>query len=525
MANYVVKVSVTSGGFPNLFAGSGTDGNTSSSPLELAAGDTVTFQRQSIASGKSITISGLSIFTANNDVTMSAFSGSPVTRTVATGSTTSNGVLGTCDQTNEIDSYFFKRVAASSVTAPTASSVTFNNPASSTVTATVNLSAQGSGGTLQYALDIDNSSPTNWQSSNQFAVARAASGTVYARARRDAASVSNTVNATRPGFLLPDDSVSAPDVSITASATSASTTVSNGTSGESVLCRLNGDANNTNLGTTSFNSSGQATLTLLYKLPSAGSTNTYTIFTKRPTLTGGDGSTYHSTGDTFDVTRASASPTYSLTAPTSVNEGSAATISVATTNVSNSTTLYWAVQPSGDFGTSTGSVSISGNSASFTLTPTSDSETEGAETATVVLYTDSARTNNVASDSFTINDTSTGGSGGSTGGGSGGSSNYGIEINSVASSPAAVFGVNFRTSNIQKFSNSTITGNGGTVSFTNIGSDATDSSKVVVVVDAGWHSSSGTFPVSRSTANGGTVTVTNNRTSDATVKIIIVRVA
>lgn len=218
-------------------------------------------------------------------------------------------------------------------------------------------------------------------------------------------------------------------------------------------------------------------------------------------------------------------PTYSLTAPTSVNEGSSATLSVATTNVSNGTTLYWAVQPSGDFGTSTGSVSISGNSASFTLTPTADSVTEGAETATVVLYTDSARTNNVASDSFTINDTSTGGSGGSTGGGSGGSSNYGIEIRSVASSPAAVFGVNFRTSNIQKFSNSTIAGNGGTVSFTNIGSDATDSSKVVVVVDAGWHSTSGTFPVSRSTANGGTVTVTNNRTSSATVKIIIVRVA
>ena len=217
-------------------------------------------------------------------------------------------------------------------------------------------------------------------------------------------------------------------------------------------------------------------------------------------------------------------PTYSLTAPTSINEGSAGTVNVSTTNVSNSTTLYWAVQPSGQFGTNTGSVSISGNAASFTLTPTADSSTEGAETATVVLYTDSSRTNNVASDTFTINDTSTGGSGGSTGGGTGGSSNYGIEINSVASSPAAVFGVNFRTSNIQKFSNSTISA-GGSVSFTNIGSDATDSAKVVVVVDAGWHTSAGTFPVTRSTANGGTVTVSNNRNTSQTVKIIIVRIA
>ena len=170
------------------------------------------------------------------------------------------------------------------------------------------------------------------------------------------------------------------------------------------------------------------------------------------------------------VGSSSNTPTYSITAPTSINEGSAGTVSVSTTNVSNGTTLYWAVQPSGQFGTSTGSVSISGNAASFTLTPTADSATEGAETATVVLYTNSARTANVASDTFTINDTSTGGSGGSTGGGSGASSTYGIEIRSVASSPAAVFGVNFRTSNIQKFSNSTIAA-GGSVSFTNIGSD------------------------------------------------------
>lgn len=301
------------------------------------------------------------------------------------------------------------------VTAPTISNVTHNNAAASTVTATVNLSNTGSGGTLQFAQTTGNTAPTNgWQSSSSFTHARGA--TAYYWARRSTTAVSGSASLTVPGV------------------------------------------------------------------------------------------------------------SYTVTAPASVNEGSAGTMSVSTVGVPNSTTLYWAVQPSADFGTSTGSVSISGNAASFTLTPTSDSVTEGAETATIVLYTDSARTNNVASDSFTINDTSTGGSGGSTGGGSGGSSSYGIEIQSVASSPAAVFGVNFRTSNIQKFSNSTIAA-GGSVSFTNIGSDVTDSSKVVVVVDAGWHSSAGTFPVTRSTANGGTVTVSNNRNNSATVKIIIVRIA
>lgn len=301
------------------------------------------------------------------------------------------------------------------VTAPTISNVTHNNAAASTVTATVNLSNTGSGGTLQFAQTTGNTAPTNgWQSSSSFTHARGA--TAYYWARRSTTAVSGSASLTVPGV------------------------------------------------------------------------------------------------------------SYTVTAPASVNEGSAGTMSVSTVGVPNSTTIYWAVQPSGQFATNTGSVSISSNAASFTLTPTADSSTEGAETATVVLYTDSARTNNVASDTFTINDTSTGGSGGSTGGGTGANASYGIEINSVASSPSAVFGVNFRTSNIQKFSNSTITA-GGSVSFTNIGSDVEDTSKVVVVVDAGWHTSSGTFPVTRSTANGGTVTVSNNRNTNQTVKIIIVRIA
>ena len=298
--------------------------------------------------------------------------------------------------------------------------------------------------------------------------------------------------------------------------------------GSSVVFRMSGTLSNSGfdtltIGSTSFSRSNatHAQHAASYGVPAGTSWSWST--TTNPFGTTGNVSVVWASGSGGGG-GGSNTPTYSLTAPTSINEGSAGTVSVSTTNVSNGTTLYWAVQPSGQFGTSTGSVSISGNAASFTLTPTADSSTEGAETATVVLYTDSARTNNVASDTFTINDTSTGGSGGSTGGGSGGSSNYGIEIQSVASSPAAVFGVNFRTSNIQKFSNSTISA-GGSVSFTNIGSDATDSAKVVVVVDAGWHTSAGTFPVTRSTANGGTVTVSNNRNTTQTVKIIIVRIA
>ena len=55
------------------------------------------------------------------------------------------------------------------ITAPTISSVTNNNPKAANVTATVNLSANGSGGTLKYAQTTSNSVPSSgWQSGNTF---------------------------------------------------------------------------------------------------------------------------------------------------------------------------------------------------------------------------------------------------------------------------------------------------------------------------------------------------------------------
>ena len=230
--------------------------------------------------------------------------------------------------------------------------------------------------------------------------------------------------------------------------------------------------------------------------------------------------------DTFTVTtEADTTPSYSLTAPTSINEGSSGTCTVSTTNVANGTTLYWSVSPTGDFSTTVGTVSISGGSGSFSVSPTADSTTEGAETASVILWSNSARTVQVASDTFTINDTSTASGGGSTGSGTGGSSTYGISVKSTTSSSSEIFGVNVRTTNIQVFQTGTIAGNGGTRVHTGLGSDVTDDTKIQVIVDAGWFSSSGTFPVTRSTANGGQVTITNNRSSNATVTSLIIRLA
>ena len=109
-----------------------------------------------------------------------------------------------------------------------------------------------------------------------------------------------------------------------------------------------------------------------------------------------------------NVNDTSLTPTYAATPVSStVDEGSSLTINITTTNVADSTTLYWGLTNSGDFGTSQGTVTISSNSATVSVGPTADSTTEGNETFELNLYTDSGRSVLVASTgSITIVDTS-----------------------------------------------------------------------------------------------------------------------
>ena len=146
-------------------------------------------------------------------------------------------------------------------------------------------------------------------------------------------------------------------------------------------------------------------------LPTADSTTegdeTATVYLR----TGSQAGTIVAT-DTFIIKDTSTTPvaTYSVVAPTTVNEGTAGTMTVTTTNVANGTTLYYSVIPAGDFGTSSGSFTINSNAGSFTLTPTADSTTEGSETATVSIRTGSVVGTEVANDTFVIGDTSVGAS-------------------------------------------------------------------------------------------------------------------
>lgn len=111
-----------------------------------------------------------------------------------------------------------------------------------------------------------------------------------------------------------------------------------------------------------------------------------------------------------------ASPSYTLTGPSSVNEGSTATFNITTTNVSDNTTLYWTLATGStgraptltDFSATSGTTVINGGTGSFTITAVADQTTEGSETYQVQLRTTGFTGTVVALQSaFTVNDTST----------------------------------------------------------------------------------------------------------------------
>jgi len=100
-------------------------------------------------------------------------------------------------------------------------------------------------------------------------------------------------------------------------------------------------------------------------------------------------------------------PTYTLTPPAlNVDEGSSLTFTVGGTNISNGT-YYWTIETNaGDVTESSGSFAITGNSGTFSVTPTADATTEGVETFIVYLRSGSINGSVLASETITINDTS-----------------------------------------------------------------------------------------------------------------------
>jgi plastocyanin len=128
--------------------------------------------------------------------------------------------------------------------------------------------------------------------------------------------------------------------------------------------------------------------------------------------TGSISGTIVGTSNAITINDTSQAPPASYTSSSSANdvdEGSPLTITVTTSNVADATTLYWTATNAADFDVSSGSFTINSNTGSFTVTPTADTSTEGAETFDVEIRIGSTVGTVVDTlTSITINDTSQG---------------------------------------------------------------------------------------------------------------------
>jgi len=146
MANYNLTLTVQAGkGNTATFTAVNGTGLTSGNPLDLQIGDTVTFKRSGLGTGK---FSGLAIFTNNANFDI-LHNGADVVRTVATGATTLDGIAGSNSAGTAVDTFFFERQGVAS---PTYSISAANMNEGTSQNVTVSTTNFGSG-TLYWSID------------------------------------------------------------------------------------------------------------------------------------------------------------------------------------------------------------------------------------------------------------------------------------------------------------------------------------------------------------------------------------
>ena len=197
---------------------------------------------------------------------------------------------------------------------------------------------------------------------------------------------------------------------------------------------------------------------------------------------------------------------------------------VGTSGVSNGTTLYWNVTtPStGDFSTSSGSVTINNNAGTIYVTPDADTTTEGTETATINLRTGSTSGTIVETDTFDIGDTST--FGGTTGGGAleVPAQTYGLEIRNVNATSTIIDNTSRLGTFIGSASTPTLSTPGQSVQlFTSSsnGGAINCSDSTIIGIMATYDAQNGWFfpTITRNTTTGITITRSNTTFSGALV--------
>ena len=279
-------------------------GTSYGNPLDVQIGDTVTFTRATSSNGTA-RIRLLNIFTNNADIDLTS-SAPTVVRTVASGGTTLDTITGNNQAQSNTDNLYIERQAAQTIVAPAINYVQHNNAAAANVTAAINLSSSGSGGTLQYAQSTSNSVPSSgWQSSTSFAHPRGTTRYYWASRSQNSSGTYGSSASLPVGYLTADASTGPSNVTIASNASSATVSLTTVTSGETYAVRaVNGSSN---FATAVASSAGVNVGPFTSNIPSAGSVTTYEIFARRPTNSGGDGSSYLDTNDQFTVTKQASS--------------------------------------------------------------------------------------------------------------------------------------------------------------------------------------------------------------------------
>ena len=433
----------------------------SSNPISCSQGDSIrfNFNLQNSATSGTVNVNyagtASSYWTYTSSITVNT--NSSATYQLKSNATTGSGARARVESSGDT-ALVYLNISSSGVTAPTISGTSFtyyNNETRALyytgstwfVRTTINLSNNGSGGTLEYGRNTssDSVSGASWQTDGQtYSFSNyttpvtnnantwnhALGGTryFYASQDRDTAGAFDSTGGVTYNYVTPN-TVTVSNGTVAYNATSYDFTLTNCTtdyggylnrgaevysvsttdhgSGEISAATVSGSR------FTSAASTGSSTIVKTVdnaNLPAntAGATETYYVYAYR--RNDWSGKQVYIKTDSFTLTRAAPPPSYSVTAPASINEGSSGTINISTTNVSNGTVLYWSVSTGDtpvDFDSpASGSVTISNNAASFSVTPTADLTTEGAETATVNIRTGSQAGSIVATDTFTINDTS-----------------------------------------------------------------------------------------------------------------------
>jgi hypothetical protein len=283
MANYNITLTFTKNGYTTF-------------TQNVQTGDTVT-----CATGNALNTwsSG-----SPNNCSASPTSGSPGTSSVISSfSGSSYSILFSYISGGNVYGATVSGTVTTTASAPVISSVTNNNAAAADVTATVNLSSSGSGGTaLEYAQTTANTLPsTGWQASASFTHPRGTTRYYWASRNKNTSLYSSSTSHT-VGYIAPDSSIT--------TTTNSPIAVGAGTHQVTIA---NGDANTTyHVRSASYTGSilatgtGNVTITVSDS-SAAGSTTTYYITATRATSTGGDNvhvnaTTYSITRNNFDTT-------------------------------------------------------------------------------------------------------------------------------------------------------------------------------------------------------------------------------